>query len=730
VVGLTLVLSILTLFMLSYPALKSPMIYDTGGLLLLKADLFQRNNVWDVISITPIRALLMVTFYFNYVTTGMDPQYFRLVNVLLAAGSGIALSLLIFLVLEIGAPENRCSSSQRLEVSLFLGFVFVVHPLQTLATLYIWQRSATLACLFYFSGVAVYLAARSGRYRSPTVAYGLTGVLFLAGMLCKENVITVPAVLLLAEATLLRGNLKELARSVLRIGALVVVPLILYFAVARTLADSESREIYSLGKRLAFYYEYAGLSLSEVLLTQSRVLFAYLAMILLPIPGTIDQIRAMTISRSLLNPPVTAAAFAGVVGLIGLGTYLVRKRPIAAFGILFFVISLVPEGTLIPPYLFFGYRAILPMAGVLMILGEAILWILADRRAGSGVRASNIVLGVSSMLALVGLLTVSYFQALSWNPLTFWKEAYEKLPSERTLIEKKPYLDIISNLSALLVSRGDISGAERLCREALAVYPNARYLHDNLGVALLHQGRIREAIGEFRKAVKLQPASVGAFNNLGNALLATGEIPQAIEAYRMAIKVKPTAVQPYVNLGAAHVNSGQYENAREVLEKAVSLDPMHAKARVNLGITLVNLSQFSEAIKHLNKAVHLDPSLATAHLQLGIAWDSSGDTVRAVKSYERALHLIPTLVDARFHLAKALAKLQRYPESMDQYRQILQLDPKNYRAHNELAYVFIMTSQFDKAISHCRKALSLKPDFTEAETNLKLALERARTRDH
>ncbi len=727
-VGLSFVICILTLLVLNYPALKSPMMYDTGGILLAKSDLFQRNNMWDVIRITSIRPLLMVTLYLNYATTGMDPQYFRVVNIVLAAGSGIALSLLIFLVLEIGIPDNRCTSLQRLTVSLFLGFVFAVHPLQTLATLYIWQRGAILACLFYFSAVAVYLATRSGHYRIPTLGHVLTGSLFFAGMLCKENVVTVPAVLFLAEATLFRQNLKELGRSILRIGAIVLVPLILYLPATNNLAGSETTELRGIIQRLAGYYEYAGISLTEMLLTESRVFLAYLATILLPIPGTIDQIKAMTISRSLISPPVTVAACAGVAGLIGLGIYLIRKWPIAAFGILFFVISLIPESTLVPPYLFFGYRAILPMAGVLMILGEATLWVLAKEPGGSRVGASNIILGVFSGLTLAGLLTATYVQATAWNPLTFWRDAYEKLPLERSLIEKQPYLDIVSNLTGLMVRGGDVTAAERLCREALELYPDARHIHDNLGVALLHQGRIHEAIGEFRKAVALQPNSAEALNNLGNALLAANQIPEAVRSYMGAIKLKPTRVQPYVNLGAAYANSGQYENARKVFQEAVRVDPNHAKARANLGITLVNLGLFSEAIEHLNKAVQLDPTLAIAHLQLGIARDHSGDTAQAVRSYERALRLIPTLLDARVRLAESLIKLQRYPESIHQYQRILQADPKNYKVHNDLASVFIITSQYDKAIKHCQQALSLKPDFSEARANLSLAFERSRTK--
>ncbi|MFH1115828.1 MAG: tetratricopeptide repeat protein [Pseudomonadota bacterium] len=723
-VGLLLVLSALTLAALIHPALKTPMIYDSQGFIAAKAHLFQAG-LRDTLSITPIRPLFMVTLYLNYLTTGMDPLYFRLVNIALSAGAGTALAVMIFLILEIGGAANDSSTRQRLEVSLFLGFVYAIHPLQTLVTLYIWQREATLACLLYFSSVAVYLAARSGRFRSPATGYGLTGVLFLAGMLCKENMVTVPAVLFLADAVLLRGTVKDLGRSAVRVAAIVILPLILYFAATYSFAGSESRELHSVVKRLSGYYEHAGLSLGRVLLTESRVLFAYLATIVFPIPGSIDLIKSMTVSRSLFSPPVTLAACAGTVALAATAVFVIRRRPITAFGILFFVISLIPESTLIPPYLFFGYRAILPMAGLLMILGEVMLRILNREHMGGGVGSPRVILGCVSALVLVGLATVTHLQAVSWNPLSFWKEAYEKLPADRASIEPKPYLDIVSNLAGLLAGRGDMAGAERLSREALALYPNALELHDTLGLALLHRGRVSEAIAEFREAVRLQPTSVGALNNLGNALLAADRVPEAIEVFRRAIGIQPTRVQPYVNLGAAYANSGEYEKAREVLREAVRLNPGYAKAQANLGITLVNLGRYGEAVEHLSNAVKLDPRPAGVHLQLGIAWDRSGDTIRAVESYERALHLVPTFNDARIHLAGAFKRLGRYPESIAQYQRILEIDPKNYKAHNDLASVFIITSQYGKAIHHCRRALSLNPDFSEAKRNLKTATELA-----
>ena len=84
---------------------------------------------------------------------------------------------------------------------MFLGILFTVHPLQSMVVLYAWQREAIMGCLFYYSALAAYVAVRSERI-PLTAGYGATAVLFLAGMLSKENVATLPVAVMLAEMTL------------------------------------------------------------------------------------------------------------------------------------------------------------------------------------------------------------------------------------------------------------------------------------------------------------------------------------------------------------------------------------------------------------------------------------------------------------------------------------------------------------------------------------------------
>ena len=183
--------------------------------LSVKRQVYATHDLAQVISIVPARALFMLSLYANYALTGMDPYYFRLTNTVILAGAGLALAWLIFVILEVPTLRAPGTPLEKRAISLFLGLMFIAHPLQTYVVLYDWQREAIMACLFYFSALAVYLGARSGRFRNEGLGYVLTAVLFFAGLQSKENLITLPIMMLLAEIVLISPELQGTAQQVL-----------------------------------------------------------------------------------------------------------------------------------------------------------------------------------------------------------------------------------------------------------------------------------------------------------------------------------------------------------------------------------------------------------------------------------------------------------------------------------------------------------------------------------
>ncbi|MBM3299552.1 MAG: tetratricopeptide repeat protein [Deltaproteobacteria bacterium] len=608
---------------------------------------FEAHDLWQVLTLVPGRPLFMTSLYLNYLIGGMNPAYFRWVNAVGLALAGMVLVLLVVAVLERPDSATCFMKLQNRVVAVFLGFLFVTHPLQVHVVLYIWQRQAMMACLFYLSAVATYIIARGGRIRHVSLAYLLTSFLFLGGLTSKENIISLPAVLAAAELTLFRQTYKELARRIAFIALMCFPVLLVYVGINDFLTGPETYKGHrGFVSRLLFFYEISGLSFLEVLLTECRVLFSYLGMIVAPVPDRLPLVYAETISRSLWEPKTTAAACIGVVGLLVAGLGLARKRPVAAFGILFYLLTSLPEAFLIPLFLFFSYRAILPMAGIALIL--------ADLFSGLLVWAPNRVVRATIAACLVapaiyfGFVTTE--KAQRWHPLEIWKDDYALLPGPSEYFDKRSYVTILSHYGLAVADTGDIDTPQELFQRAKELAPNYDFAyygvgytkfrqgkfdeaaqnflkvtelkphmsdpHYWLGLTKARHGKLSEAMEHYRKAIELEAKNARAHFGLAEILAGQGNVSEAVVHYQKAIENKRDFFEAYMGLGSVMLWSGQADKAREFFEKAVALRPDRAEAHAGLGSALLLTVQSHKAVEHLRKALEIRPDLPEAKQDL------------------------------------------------------------------------------------------------------------------
>lgn len=740
------------------PGLDAVMIYDARGWIENKAHIFGQHNLREVISIVPARPLFMLTLYINYLWSGMDPAAFRITNLLIVAATGVSFVLLYLSVLgaSSGLPEK--DKLPAYGVSLFLGLVFAIHPLQTFTILYIWQREAILACFFYFSGLAVYIASRSGQLEKGASGYVLTAIFFLAGLMSKENVVTLPIVLVLVELIFFPQDRKEIFRNIGRIALFTVPAFALYVLVTLYAQGTESVHASSIGKRLAEYYEDAGITPLSVILTESRVLFSYLRMILAPTGAGFPMLRAEIVSMSIADPPATACAVAGIAGLIALGVALARRRPRVSFGILFFLVSSAPEALLLPQYLFCGYRAILPMAGVLIALGDLLLAVLPLLRSRTSSRAFVSASVAVALVLLVYLSTVTVSQARNWNPLSFWSHAYRHLPAFSDRVAYRPYSDILTNYGLELVATGDYSKAIAVLKQAMDIELSAKPTGKtasisshgsedsgasddaranlrvrgtrgskvaaliNLGKALQKSGNVTEARACFEKAVDISPRSAIAHSALAGALKEAGDVDKSVQEYRQAIALDPDFAPAYNELGLAVEESGNLAEAIGLYRKALEHSPGFAEAHNNLGTALEKAGKLTEALDEYQQAIACNPRLAQAYSNVGILLLRFGKVGESIAHHQAAIRLDPSSALAYSNLGAALEASGNLAAALGSYRKAVELKPDLPEANYALANALLKSGKTDEAVTYFRKTVALSPKFMEAYANLGLAL--------
>ncbi|MDN5865374.1 MAG: hypothetical protein L0I62_09225 [Gammaproteobacteria bacterium] len=155
-----------------------------------------------------------------------------------------------------------------------------------------------------------------------------------------------------------------------------------------------------------------GFTIGERLLTEGRVIWHYFYWTLVPDIGSMTLYHdAFPVSRGLFSPWTSLLAWAGIAALLAAGIFLGRRRPLVAFGLLWFLVGQTLTASFIPLELVFEHRQYLPSLGLLLVLFSLLLL--------SGVRLNlrRLLAGAAAALILLyaGSLALRSFQ---WsNPI-------------------------------------------------------------------------------------------------------------------------------------------------------------------------------------------------------------------------------------------------------------------------------------------------------------------------
>lgn len=466
--------------------------------------------------------------------------------------------------------------------------VWALLPIHGGAVLYVVQRMTLLATTCMLAGLLLYLAGRARatqqhwRHGYFLMSLGLalgTGL----GSLAKETAALMPALVLALEATLLATVARpphwRLWSGLFLWAPVALLAGYLWHELPNQLAGYESRPF----------------SLAERLLTQARLLFAYLAKGLLPsLAGIRFHYDDFALSTSLLQPWTTLAALAGWGALVAAAVALRRRAPVFSFAVAWYLVGHALESSFIPLELAFDHRNYAPLLGPALALCVGWAWLLRQPQL---LRLRRPLLA-AGLAYVIGLGAGSAWSASLWGrPLeqaAFW---VQRQPESRRAVY---------HYGDLLLRHGDASGAANLYQRALARWPSDTVL----GLSLFN---LRcDLAGD-------EPDSAHAAALLprydGNATVRVVGLLQgladALEHGRCANHPAGEAL-PVVD---AALESRWFAPHRVTL--------LHARARIQHAA-----GQLNEALASLEQALALDPQIPL--LQWAVAWSlEAGDGARA-----------------------------------------------------------------------------------------------------
>lgn len=310
------------------------------------------------------RPLASLSFALNHYFTGMAPLPMKLTNVAIHLLNGL---LLFALLRRIRALASRTGADPHVSrwLPLIATTLWLVHPINLGAVLFVVQRMESLAQVFVLAGLLFYLDARSrqieGRSGSGWRLWFAVPLCAALGVASKESAALLPLFALVAELTLLRGARRR--ASVFAFFALVLfLPGILgaLWAVPRMVSDDA--------------YSFRAFTLGQRLLTEPRVLVDYLEWTLLPAPGFFSFYRDdYPISTGLMQPWSTLPAIATLVVLTVLAWRLRVQRPLVTLGWGWFLAAHALTATVFPLELVFEHRNYFASIGLLLAVLDLLL---------------------------------------------------------------------------------------------------------------------------------------------------------------------------------------------------------------------------------------------------------------------------------------------------------------------------------------------------------------------
>jgi len=333
-----------TIFVLYYPSLQGSFIFDDYPNIINNYDTLIKNlsfsSIWQAMYSTHggIRPFAHLSFALNYYFFGLNPFYYHVINVAFHCIN----SFLVFVLLK-EVSKKWLVEYKNSFIPMFGALFFAVATIQTSAVSYIVQRMALGMTLFALLSLIFFVKRK----------YVLSVLMWILALGFKENAALVPFIILLF--LWVENEKNKTVFSVSFIVTFLIVSLFLF---------SPMLNFYD---KIVSGYDSRTFTLTERLLTEPRVIFHYFSLIIYPLYSRFVLHYGFFISKGLFTPFTTFLSIFSLVGISLIGIF--SKGKWLSFWILFIIITLSLESSIIPLDIAYEHRMYFPMVGVSALFG-------------------------------------------------------------------------------------------------------------------------------------------------------------------------------------------------------------------------------------------------------------------------------------------------------------------------------------------------------------------------
>jgi protein O-mannosyl-transferase len=625
------------------------------------------------------RPVTILSFLANHAIGGLQPFGYRLVNLLLHVL--VALLVLGLARRVLGPPR----AGRPVDGALVAALLFAVHPVHTEVLGLVVGRGDLLAAAGTLACLLLFLAARDSRAagdrRGARVLDATAVAAFLFGFFSKENAVAAPFLVLAADLTrpwapTEAGSTPARPRPAYGAHAALFAALAIGLIVRTAVLGMVGPAAFTPFIDNPIAHQPFPLSTS----TGLAVLARYARLLVAPLDLSIDySFDAITPSVSLLEPGPLAGLLI-VAGSAAAVAWAWRRRPWAAFALLF------------------AGLAFLPVANLLIPIGT----IMAERL---------LYLPSVGFCLLAGGLAAALPSALPSAPAP-----------ARAVVRAALVAALVLFAIRGLVRLGDWRDDRTIFARAIAVSPRSVRAQFNFGVASEQAGDDDAAATAYARAIAIWGQFSDAQYNLAGLDARHERWSEAVDHYREAARLQPGNVSYLVNYGNSLTHAGRAAEALDPLERAASIEPGSDKAWNNLGAAYLALGRASDSERAWREAARLDPDSAEYVMNVAMAVEARGDAGGAAEAWGRAARMRPADPIVRYREGRALEKAGDLTAAASAYRASSGLSPSSPVPLRSLGLLLLRQGDRQAARETLERALALDPGGSVMDAESRAAL--------
>jgi tetratricopeptide (TPR) repeat protein len=540
----------------------------------------------------PGRVLPNLSFLINDYFAGDGSVSYYVINVLLHIANSFLIFLLTFKILTLGWFKGRYKDTVQ-KIAFACALLFVVHPIAVFTVSYIAQRATLLFSLFYLLSMLAFIDYKSAVHEEEEKKSLIVCIIFgVLALLCKETALSILPVYFVFDILFFDDKRVSIGKKAgLYIGGAALIALV-YIAVISILYGT------TITGYLNSAYTGTGPTFYERILTQSRVVFFYITLVLFPAPDRLSIEYDIAKSASLIDPVTTIASIAAVAALIAVTHIKKKKNPLLSFFILWYLINLAAD-VVLPHETAYLHNAYLPSYA--LFFGAGYLVVHLYGWAGDKFKEQKVyghLVAVLFCVILSGLTFVTVTQNMSFKSrVLLWEDAFVTSPGKEA---------VLYNLATAYLDNEQYEKAKILYQLAFNKNADNIMTNYNLANAFFHLKRYSLAQAHYNKAIELDGKFIDAYDKLVELYLRVRRYDYAITELEKIIEIKPDHVKAYIDMAEIYLIRGKLQESLEYNLKAIELAPEDAYLHYNAARLYERLDDYKSALKEYETVLDID----------------------------------------------------------------------------------------------------------------------------